>query len=93
MKVIIAPHPFGRVVQSLRENLGMSRYRLGKNSNKTPDQIRRIEIGEVEPRIGTILRIAEALQVEPWVLFKLMVEAMREDKAKEQAEKEAEEKR
>lgn len=84
------PCPVGPVIFKLREDLGISRYRLAKETGKSIDQIRTMERGEVEPRISTVIEMAKPLHIDPYELFKLIVDALLEDKAKEAAEEKAE---
>ncbi len=57
------------VVQQLRLKLRLSKRALGRLADISEATIRRIEAKQNEPRSGTIIRLAEALSVEPADFF------------------------
>ncbi len=73
------PCPFGQVVVAVREEQGVSRYRLARILGRTPQQLAKLERGEHEPALSTIVTVARALQVDPCLLFLRTVELMPED--------------
>jgi DNA-binding XRE family transcriptional regulator len=58
-----APAAYGLAIRQLREEMGRSEEQLASMSNLSQRSIRRIEEGEDDPSLATILRIAEALGV------------------------------
>lgn len=70
------PCPFGAVVFSARTARGVSRYRLAKLIGRTPQQLAKLEKGENEPVLSTIVIIARALDIDPCILFNQTVEMM-----------------
>ena len=58
-----APAAYGLAIRQLREERGRSEEQLASMSNLSQRSIRRIEEGEDDPSLATILRIAEALGV------------------------------
>ena len=60
-----APCPFGGVVFAARTEQGISRYRLAK-----------LEKGENEPVLSTIVMLAHALEIDPCILFRKTIELM-----------------
>ncbi|HTR74550.1 MAG TPA: helix-turn-helix transcriptional regulator [Solirubrobacterales bacterium] len=58
-------HAFGRRMRELRAREGVSQDGLARESDVHPTSIGRLERGGREPRLSTILRIAEGLGVEP----------------------------
>lgn len=58
------PDPaLGRVIQGLREQLGMSRPELAERSGVDPVKLARIEAGAVDPPWPTVQALAGALGV------------------------------
>jgi transcriptional regulator with XRE-family HTH domain len=56
-------------IAQIRKGLGMTQAELAERCGTTQQQIARIETGAVDPRVSTVRRIAEALNVEPGTLF------------------------
>ena len=56
---------FGVHVRQLREKNNMSQQDLANDCNISKRQIGRIERGEINTSLGTIISIANALQIEP----------------------------
>lgn len=71
-----APCPFGDVVFAARTEQGISRYRLAKLIGRTSQQLAKLERGENEPVLSTIVMIAHALEIDPCTLFHKTVELM-----------------
>lgn len=56
---------FGRRLREVRDRVGMSQDGLGRESDVHPTSIGRLERGKREPRLTTLLRLADGLGVEP----------------------------
>lgn len=56
---------FGVHVRQLREKSNMSQQDLANDCNISKRQIGRIERGEINTTLGTIVNIANALEIEP----------------------------
>jgi transcriptional regulator with XRE-family HTH domain len=55
----------GRSVKQQRVRAFMTQEQLAKAARISPRQLVRIEKNEVEPRFSTILKLGEALDVDP----------------------------
>ena len=71
-----APCPFGGVVFAARTEQGISRYRLAKLIGRTSQQLAKLEKGENEPVLSTIVMLAHALEIDPCILFRKTIELM-----------------
>lgn len=60
---------FGRNLKRIRQSCGLSLRELAAAAGLEHAQIGRIELGEVNPTVTTIIDIAEALGVDPGELF------------------------
>jgi transcriptional regulator with XRE-family HTH domain len=60
----------GRRIRSIRAEKGLSQYDLADLSGLERSTLARIELGEVDPRISTLRKIAKALGVEVGKLLK-----------------------
>lgn len=85
------PCPFGKIVVDARTAQGISRYRLAKRIGRTPQQLAKLERGENEPVLSTIVMIARALNVDPCVLFRQTIEMMSSESIKNDISKDKEE--
>jgi transcriptional regulator with XRE-family HTH domain len=56
---------FGANLRHQRKRLRMSQEELGLESGLHPTEISRLERAEREPRLGTIVRVARALDLKP----------------------------
>ncbi len=65
----ILPCPFGQIVFEARKKQKISRYKLAQMVGRTPQQLAKIEKGENEPVISTIVGLAYALGLDPCELF------------------------
>ena len=70
------PCPIGEDVLAARIEQAVSRYRLAKLIGRTPQQFAKLEKGENEPVLSTIVVIAHALEIDPRILFRKTVELM-----------------
>lgn len=62
----ITPHAaFGRVLRKLRLAAGLSQEQLGLDAGVQRNFISLIETGQNQPTIGTIFKLAVALDVKP----------------------------
>lgn len=59
----------GKQIKRLREKKGLSMYALSLNSGVSNSVLMRIEKGEREPRINTLLKIIEGLEMTPKAFF------------------------
>lgn len=56
---------FGVHIRQLREKKNMSQQDLANDCNMSKRQIGRLERGEINTSLGTIINIANALDIEP----------------------------
>ncbi len=69
----LTPHAaFGRALRSRRLAMGLSQEQLGLESGVQRNFISLIETGQNQPTIGTIFKLAHALEIKP---SKLVAEA------------------
>jgi transcriptional regulator with XRE-family HTH domain len=52
---------FGRLIKELRMHSGLSQRELGEKLGTTQSAIARLEAGDVVPKLGTLQKLAEAL--------------------------------
>lgn len=60
----------GKKITKLRKARGFSMYKLSLNSGISNSVLMRIEKGEREPKINTLLKIIEGLEISPAEFFK-----------------------
>lgn len=60
----------GKKITKLRKAKGFSMYKLSLNSGISNSVLMRIEKGEREPKINTLLKIIEGLEISPAEFFK-----------------------
>lgn len=65
----ILPCPFGKIVFEARKKQNISRYKLAQLTGRSAQQLAKIEKGENEPVISTIVGLAYALGLDPCELF------------------------
>jgi transcriptional regulator with XRE-family HTH domain len=56
---------FAALLRRLREDRGMTRYRLAKLAGVTVEGVCKLEEGGTDPRLSTVLKLAEGLGVPP----------------------------
>lgn len=60
----------GARARQCRERLGWSLRDAAATSGLSPEQIRLVEEGRFDPKMGTLFRLAKALQcTEKWLIF------------------------
>ena len=62
---------FGRTISGIRKLKRLTQAKLSKRAGKAAVYISAVETGRINPTLDTILRIAEALEVEPADIFYL----------------------
>jgi len=60
---------FGRRVRRFREALTLTQQELSRRAHIGRTHVAKIELGLLEPTVGTIERLAKALHVTPGQLF------------------------
>jgi len=60
----------GRNLRRLREERLLTQAELGEVAGVTRDQVSRIERDEVDPRLSTIRKLAQALEADPRELIR-----------------------
>lgn len=65
---------FGRRVRELREALSCTEEMLGRRLNITLQVVRRVEAGTAYVSLFTIVRLAQALEIEPLELLRSTAE-------------------
>jgi len=63
-KLPMSNKKFGRNLRRIREGLGISQSEFAKKAKLNHSAIFRIETGEREPRLGTILKILKVTDVK-----------------------------
>jgi transcriptional regulator with XRE-family HTH domain len=63
MPVVSPEEQFARNLRRLREAAGLSQEQLAHRTGLHPTEISRLERAVREPRLGTILRLAEGLDI------------------------------
>jgi transcriptional regulator with XRE-family HTH domain len=58
------PPTFGQNLRAAREGKKLTQPKLGELAGLSPTAIYRLELGEREPRLSTILRLADALDLD-----------------------------
>ena len=66
---------FGRRVRELRERAGLGEDALARRLEVTPLVVRRVELGTAHVSLFTIVRLAEALDVEAFDLLRIAPDA------------------
>jgi predicted transcriptional regulator len=55
---------FGRHLRDARERCGMTQEELGDRAGISASQVYRLEVGDREPRLSTVVRLAQALEMD-----------------------------
>ncbi len=61
--------PLGRNLRAARKRLGLTQEDVAHRSGVHPTEVSRIESGKRDPRVSTLERLAEAVEVAPGVLL------------------------
>ena len=61
---------FAANLKRLRRERGLARAALARKADVGTDTLFRIESGQCAPKLDTLLKLADALQVEPGALLK-----------------------
>jgi transcriptional regulator with XRE-family HTH domain len=59
----------GPNLREIRQKLGLTQEEVGERSGIPQGEISRIEHGERDPRVSTLVRLAKALEVSPGQLL------------------------
>ena len=68
---------FGQVVRSLRQDAGMTQEKLGEGAHLQRNYISSLELGQKQPSLLTVFKIAQALGVQPNRLVEKVVDRMK----------------
>jgi transcriptional regulator with XRE-family HTH domain len=60
---------FGALVRYHRKRAGLSQAQLAERIDRQPNAVQRLENGETAPTFDTVVRLAQALQIDIWELF------------------------
>jgi len=66
----------GRIVESLREGLGMSRYALAKEAGVDNAWLRRFELGKSGVRVTTLIALASGLKIPAGTIVSAIEKAL-----------------
>ena len=75
------PHPFGELIVQERKRIGLTQYALAKRLNKNTRELAIIEKGFREPRFGTLMKMADALDIPVGELAEKLAEVIRKQEA------------
>lgn len=65
---------FGKVLRRLREDAGLTQEQLGFEADLRRTYVSILELGQQQPSLTTILKIAQALKCTPGKLMDLVIE-------------------
>jgi transcriptional regulator with XRE-family HTH domain len=60
---------FAEHFKELRESKGMTLYRLAQVTGLSKQGVSNLEQPDADPKLSTLVKLAEALEVEPWELL------------------------
>lgn len=83
MEETAAPSGFGTLVRQLREARNWSREELAQTTGQTPDFIAQMEADQLSPPVSFILRMAQAMQVDPGTFLNKEEKAAIRDRRKQ----------
>lgn len=72
----LVPCPFGAILRQEREARGMSQKQLAQRIGRSPQQVNRMEQGDREPMLSTLVLLAAALDMTVGDLAEQAVQAM-----------------
>ena len=55
---------FGKLIRDSRENKNMSQEQLAEKCNVTDKSISNIELGKSDPKLSTVMRICNVLEID-----------------------------
>ena len=70
MEEVIFYRNIGKKIKTLREQAGLTQEKLAEKSGISLDYLAKIEVCINKPRLKTILKIANALKIEPFKILK-----------------------
>ena len=70
MEEAIFYHKLGARIKQLREKAGITQEKLAEKSDISLDNLGKIEVCINKPGLKTILKLANALKIEPYSIFK-----------------------
>ena len=73
---------FGKVLRRLREAAGLTQEQLGFEADLRRTYVSILELGQQQPSLKTILKIAQALNCSPGSLLDMVTEEMSQPKGK-----------
>lgn len=73
---------FGRVLRRLREAAGLTQEQLGFEADLRRTYVSILELGQQQPSLTTILKIAQALNCSPGSLLDMVSEEINRPKEK-----------
>ena len=71
---------FGKVLRRLREAAGLTQEQLGFDADLRRTYVSILELGQQQPSLTTILKIAQALNCSPGSLLDMVSEEIRRPK-------------
>lgn len=73
---------FGKVLRRLREEAGLTQEQFGFEADLRRTYVSILELGQQQPSLTTILKIAQALNCSPGSLLDMVSEEIRRPKEK-----------
>ena len=73
---------FGKVLRRLREAAGLTQEQLGFEADLRRTYVSILELGQQQPSLTTIIKIAQALNCSPGSLLDMVSEEIRRPKEK-----------
>ena len=73
---------FGRVLRRLREDAGLTQEQIGFEAELRRTYVSILELGQQQPSLTTILKLAQALNRSPGSLLDLVSEELKQDRKK-----------
>lgn len=65
-------YSFGRVLRQLRQSAGITQETLGLEAGLQRKYISSLELGEYQPTLATVFKLALALKIEPAKLVEMV---------------------
>ena len=66
----------GTLIRDARQQKGWSISKLARRADMTEKTVGRVENGESDPKLGTVLRLVEALELDPGILGQATLELL-----------------